>query len=592
MRDVGWLLRLVLRGTPLLIVLWGLSSLAGGVGEAAGLIALRGAVDALFGSTGRQGHTEMLWVGVLVMAFTVDQVSRLAESYLRERVRISAGFLLQSTALDRIGHLPVDAFDDEGHHNLVSRVAEGTDTKGIDLVADILAILQLIPSIAVSMVALAMAASWLPLIVVAGQAFLVWYGSRTASETRRFDINQTRQRRLADYYAEVLTVRGHAAELRLWALRKEILRRWQETLGTYLRSRLGLAVRNAYAAASGSIGFAMLIPGSLVVLAFAGGTVTPGVAALVLTALRNVAAGIYMMVRSIQSFSRNAGYATDLKSVVDDLVTEESLIKAYAGTIVKQEWPCGAFDAAPKGAEISLRGVSYRYPGSDKEAISDITVTIPAGETVALVGANGAGKTTLTNLITGLRTPTAGTIAIDGVDLSRMPLPEMRSRCTAVFQQPLRYPTSLLNNVTLQETTAVTETVREAITLAGLSGLAIEPETIIGPEFGGNDLSGGQWQKVAIARALARSTAGLVVFDEPTSALDPIAELALFEKFSVLAKRRTTILVSHRLGPTRLADRVIVLDAGRIVEQGSPTELLARGGAFARMYEAQAGWYK
>jgi ATP-binding cassette subfamily B protein len=211
-----------------------------------------------------------------------------------------------------------------------------------------------------------------------------------------------------------------------------------------------------------------------------------------------------------------------------------------------------------------------------------------------VVGPNGAGKSTLAALLLGLRRPTAGRILLDGLDLATIPLADIRSRCAAVFQRPLRLPATVAENVT---TGAVVQgdaagEVQRVLDLVDLPAPAVSADRLLGPEFGGIDLSGGQWQRLSIARALFRADADLIVFDEPTAALDPLAELAWFERFATLAAGHTAVLISHRLGPTKLADRVLVLEEGRLVEQGPPQQLLADGGLFARMFASQAEWYR
>jgi ATP-binding cassette subfamily B protein len=304
-----------------------------------------------------------------------------------------------------------------------------------------------------------------------------------------------------------------------------------------------------------------------------------GVAAVVLMALRNLAGGVFMLVRHVSSFASNAGYATDLRELLEELPNEEP-----AGR--QMPFP------HPIKSGIRLEDVTYRYPNSSEDALAGVNLEIRAGEIVALVGANGAGKTTLAQLLVGLRQPTRGAVYVDSVDLRLIDPSETRNKCVAVFQTSLRYPAPLLDNIAMEASTEGPQAAMKAMEAVDLHEVRVGLEEMLAPEFRGEDLSGGQWQKVGIARALFRDGAQLVVFDEPTAAMDPMAELALFDRFASLANGRTTILISHRLGPTRLADRVVVLEAGRVVEEGTPPELIAAGGTYAQMYAAQAGWYK
>lgn len=594
-RDILWLLTLIGRTAPLTTGIWVLLTLIDGALEAIGFWAVRGAVNALiaFGTTPSRA-TVILWLIALGGVFTGQQVIQLVQPYIKERVRVVAGFALQNTALTKMGQLSLEAFDVGQTHDLVQRVAEGADTRGPELVGDALDVIRLIPTILVSAFVLGLISPWIPVFIMAGDALLLWYGIRMGTKERQFEVEQTRQRRLGDYYADLLTTRGHAAEVRLWGLYNLILSRWRNTLTDYFHAKLRVLLKNAVSGVGQSVGFTVLLVAAPVA-ATLGGSVEPGLAALVLVAIRSVCVGMYMILGSARRFIANAGFATDLRQLLEDM-EEQSPEEAQLQT---REVSPSTSDSSgwlrfprPIRRGIRLQGISYRYPGVDRQVLTDIDVEIKSGEIVALVGPNGAGKTTLASILVGLRRPTAGAVLVDGIDLSRIQPSEILSACTAVFQHPMRYPTTLRENVTLGTSSSTDRLMEEALAMAGFDGRGPSPNTLLGVEFGGTDLSGGEWQRVAIARGLFGEDTELVVFDEPTASLDALAELALFEQFAKLAAGRTTILISHRLGPTRLADQVLVLEAGRLIEAGPPNKLLAADGRFAQMFAAQARWYQ
>jgi len=248
---------------------------------------------------------------------------------------------------------------------------------------------------------------------------------------------------------------------------------------------------------------------------------------------------------------------------------------------------------------IRLHSLAYRYPGANTNALSDVNVHIRPGEILAVVGANGAGKTTLAHILAGLRSPTAGHVTIDGINTATISSEDRRRACTVVFQQPARYPTTLRENLVLDSKDEVTSPLHASdahaeavLTRVGLPAERFPLNTFLGPEFGGVDFSGGEWQRVAIARSLIKEESEFVIFDEPTAALDPLAELEIFQQFVELVEGKTALLIAHRLGPTRLAARVVVLDNGHIVEIGNPTELLQQNGKYAEMFAAQSEWYQ
>jgi ATP-binding cassette subfamily B protein len=250
---------------------------------------------------------------------------------------------------------------------------------------------------------------------------------------------------------------------------------------------------------------------------------------------------------------------------------------------------------------ITFEGVSFTYPGTERPAVHDLNLTIGPGERLALVGENGAGKTTLVKLLMGLYQPTAGRILVDGIDLRTLAPAAWYRRFGAVFQDFLRYQTSVRDNVAFgwvdgAAPAASEAAIQAALTRSGAAELvATLPRgvnTLLGKEFhDGADLSAGQWQQLAIARAYLRP-AEILILDEPASALDARTEAEVYEHFAHLAEQRTVLLISHRLGSCRIAGRILVLKAGRIVETGTHEALLAAGGEYATLYRMQAAWYR
>lgn len=235
--------------------------------------------------------------------------------------------------------------------------------------------------------------------------------------------------------------------------------------------------------------------------------------------------------------------------------------------------------------DIVADHISFTYPQATQPAICDVSLTIHAGETVALVGENGSGKSTLARLLLGLYEPEHGRI-------ERGP-----SSSSAVFQQYQRYQMTLRDNITISDFCAPAEddklelvSRRAGLDVYGRSfpaGL----DTMLSREFDGVDLSGGQWQRVAIARGLFRNHE-LIVLDEPTAAIDPIEETQVYNRFAQMAKDKTALIITHRLGSVRLADRILVMQQGRLVQQGTHESLMAAGGEYARLYAAQEQWYE
>jgi ABC-type multidrug transport system fused ATPase/permease subunit len=238
--------------------------------------------------------------------------------------------------------------------------------------------------------------------------------------------------------------------------------------------------------------------------------------------------------------------------------------------------------------EIRFRNLTFGYPGNDRPVLAGFDLTVPAGSSLAIVGQNGAGKTTLAKLLCRLYDPQGGGIEVDGVDLRDLDLDAWRSRIAAVFQDFIRFELPLRDNVA--PAGAPDDVVLAALAEAGGSGLAALDTPLARGYAGGTDLSGGQWQRVALARALAsvRRGAGLVLLDEPTAQLDVRGEAEIFDRILAATRQATTILISHRFSTVRHADRICVLEHGRVVELGTHDELMAREGRYRTMFDLQA----
>ena len=260
---------------------------------------------------------------------------------------------------------------------------------------------------------------------------------------------------------------------------------------------------------------------------------------------------------------------------------------------------------------MELRGVSFAYPNSSKMALEQIDLTVHKGETIAIVGVNGSGKSTLTRLLTGLYLPTEGEMLIDGRNAAGIAPKSLYKGISAVFQKYQSYKMTVAENVRISDMgkaaakdgnvaadkneadgteTAVVDVLEKADFPMEGEKLTEGLQTMLGKDFGGIDLSGGQWQRLAIARGLYRAH-DMIILDEPTAAIDPLEEADIYRKFAEISADKTAFIVTHRLGSAQIADRIIVMDAGRIVDMGTHEELMQREGKYREMYHAQAKWY-
>jgi ATP-binding cassette subfamily B protein len=259
--------------------------------------------------------------------------------------------------------------------------------------------------------------------------------------------------------------------------------------------------------------------------------------------------------------------------------------------------------SAPRGPVpgdgVRFEHVSFTYPGASEPALVDVDLHLPPGSSLALVGENGSGKTTLIKLLTRLYSPDSGRIVLDGLPLPEWSEDALRARIGVIFQDFTRYQMLVGENVGAGDQRYFEDEARwHQAAEKGRAADFIEHlphryQTQLGKWFqNGQELSGGQWQKIALARAFMRTDADILVLDEPTAAMDARAEAEVFEHFRALARDRITILISHRFSTVRMADQIAVLDRGRIIEKGSHEQLMAAGGHYAQLFALQARGYR
>jgi ABC-type multidrug transport system fused ATPase/permease subunit len=284
-------------------------------------------------------------------------------------------------------------------------------------------------------------------------------------------------------------------------------------------------------------------------------------------------------------------YVEEGQAVVDAAMSLEGALASEGAPAFR-----GGSGSLPVG-DIVFEGVQFRYPGRAEPVLQDLWLTIPAGRSLAVVGENGAGKTTLVKILAGLCRPTAGRVTVGGVDLTDIDPALWQRQVAGVFQDYVRYPLSLADNIGFgaverrNDAAGLAAAAAKAGILDEVQRLPQGWDTIVSREFpGGVDLSGGQWQRVALARALFAAAGGarILVLDEPTAHLDVRAEADFYDRFLALTRGWTTILVSHRFSTVRLADSIVVIDNGRVAESGTHEELARLGGRYARLFRLQA----
>jgi ATP-binding cassette, subfamily B, bacterial len=424
----------------------------------------------------------------------------------------------------------------------------------------------------------------LPLLLVGGVPVLLT--SRRQSQLE-FDFlaRQTQSMRLRTYLTWVQTGRDEAKEVRAFGLARNFGQRLNTLYADYLRDLGQHVSHRSRLGAAGSLGSAALLALTLFLLAWliSSNRLSIAEAGAALVAIRLLASQVQSGFTGVQAIFESGLF-------IDDLDGFLTLAPAAEG---------GSREIAPPADFHRVRAdaVSFSYPGRSALALQAASIEINRGEVVALVGENGSGKTTLAKVMAGLYEPGSGAVRWDGTDVRTFRPDLFRERVAIIFQDFVRYALSAEENIAVARPDDVIDhpAIREAAKIAKadtfLSALPAGYQTPLSRRFtGGHELSGGQWQKVAIARAFYRN-APLVIIDEPTAALDARAEYELFSSLHEVLRGRSALIISHRFSTVRTADRIYVLDHGRVVEQGSHDELVALGGQYAELFHLQASAY-
>ena len=528
-------------------------------------------------------HGMTVWLGVYVAATLAEQFywnfKNLTVGYMRDH----GIHRIQGRILRRAAAVPLRHFEDGAFHDALTRASAGLPDRIHDIQYMVSDLVQLGVSTASLALVLGVVQPGLLLVLAAGTLPTVWLNTRVSTAMYQVDREDTRAGRIRRHLTALLTGRGAAAEIRVFGAAGFLVDRWRTLRAQRTRAVLGAERKTAAAGTLGNLLTGLAYAASLTWVAWdiLHGRLAIGSYVAVTVAALGFAERLGAIITVVRSADEHAQYVGDFMRFMRWVRAEPDREVGMA--------PPARLGRAPS---VRARGLTFTYPAGTGPVLSEVDLDIEPGERIALVGENGAGKTTLAKCLLGLYRPDEGTVEVGGLGPSGT-----AGASAAVFQDYTRYQLTLREAVAFGDLTRLDDdaAIKAALGQAGLGDLvgrlADGLSGYLGREFGDLDLSGGQWQRLALARAFFRE-ADFLVLDEPTAALDPLAELALFARFAELVQGRTAVMISHRLGAARLADRVIVLDQGRVAESGSHTELLARGGLYARMFEAQAQWYR
>jgi ATP-binding cassette subfamily B protein len=572
----------------------------------------------------------LLWsiVGVLSLKLvgeSLEQMNSFAATSLRDRVQ---GFV-EGKVIEKVANFnDIALFENPELLNIVELAKNGVkqvQQLAFSVTMTLTGIFVFIPSIGLA----AAIAWWVPVLMLISSSPSIYIERKYSRIIWRVQKKQAKISREMNLSAGVLTGEEYAKELRLFGLQELWLQRWQGQFLQFFTEMQRIRKKGAIAVFFWSVfsRIGVALPFVYVVIGALGGRYTLGDLALYSGLIVQVEQSLLMLIANYTNLYDITLGVTPIFQLLDlkpELESRQPILKdskhdfdrpnlrtpiaesAFVDentrldplTLANKQI-AGLPSAIPNKIGIQIKDLSFCYPGSNKSTISGMNLTVNPGEMLVVVGENGAGKTTLGKLLGRLYDPTEGSIEWNGKDLRNYPLEEVRSRIAVVMQDYARFPATVRENVgfgnllSLSDDVAINEAISEAGIAAKVNSLEKGLETALGKQLeDGIDLSGGQWQRIAIARALMRlSSVEVLIFDEPTAALDPKTEHEIYGIFRQIAVGKTTIVISHRLGLAKIADRIAVMENGKIVEIGNHDELIAANGIYCAMFTRQASSY-
>jgi len=520
--------------------------------------------------------------GLVIAMAAIQRGLSACESLLRALL----GHRVNVMILDKALTLELRHFEDSEFYDKLTRARRQASSRPLSLVNRTFSVVQNAISLTSYAVLLWQLSPWAVLVlVVAGLPSFVAEAKFSGDAFRLFRWRSPETRKQA-YLETVLAREDYAKEVKLFGLGPRLLERYREIFDLLYGEDRRLTLRRAL------WGFGLGLVGTT---AFYGAYAWIGIEAV----SGRITLG--QMTMYLMLFKQGQSAVSASLSAIGGMY-EDNLYLSNLYEYLEQEVPAsegGASEGPTPGDGVRFEDVGFTYPDADTPAVDGVTFHLQPGQAMALVGENGSGKTTLIKLLTRLYLPTEGRILIDGLDIREWSEAALRQRVGVIFQDFARYQLPVGENVGAGDVEAFDDEARwEQAAERGMAAPFIEQmpdryHTQLGRWFkDGRELSGGQWQKIALSRAFMRSGADVLVLDEPTAAMDAEAEAQVFDHVRGLSHDKMTVLISHRFSTVRMADHIVVLDHGRVVEQGSHAELVEAHGRYARLFELQAAGYR
>lgn len=583
-------LKLVWTTSRTLTIVFGLLTLFQGLAPAATAYVGKLIVDQviLAAQTGLEADATLaLWfVAAEAIIVTLQAAASRAMSVAQSLLRQQLGHKVNVIILEKALELDLTQFEDSETYDQLSQARRGASSRPLSLVNHTFSVLQSLITLVSAIAILWTFSGWIvPILVIAALPTFAaqMYFSGETFRLFQWRSPETREQR---YLETVMAREDYAKEVKLLGLGERLLGRYKEIFDKVYAEDRNLTVRkNAW--------------GFLLRLVTEGAFYGAYFWVVIETVARSITIGDMTMYLMLISRGQNSisNTLSSIGSMYEDNLYLSTLYELLETPVVGDR--AGAKEGVDPGDGIRFEDVWFAYPGQDGHAIQGVSLHLEPGQKLALVGENGSGKTTLIKLLARLYEPSKGTIKLDGTDLQEWDLVALHKRIAVIFQDFVRYQFTVGENIGAGDVDRFED--EEGWKSAARRGMADEFidemedgfHTRLGRWFkNGRELSGGQWQKVALSRAFMRDSADVLVFDEPTSAMDAEAEAQIFERIKAMTEDQVAILISHRFSTVRMADRIAVLQQGEVIEAGTHEDLMELDGKYARLFELQARGYR
>jgi ATP-binding cassette subfamily B protein len=526
------------------------------------------------------------WVLVEGLLVALMAATQRGLSLCQALLRAQLGQRVNVMILEKALTLDLRHFEDSEFYDRLTRARREASVRPLSLVMRTFGLVQHAVSL-ISFAALLIRFSpWTVVVLLLAGVPAFIAETKFSSDAFRLFRWRSPETRMQNYLETVIAREDHVKEVKLFALGRRLLQRYRDIFSKLYREDRALSIRRD------SWGFALGLVGTTALYG--------AYAWIAVTTVRGVIT-LGQMTMYLMLFRQGQSAVSSILSAVGGMYEDNlylSTLYEYLETPV--EPATGNAQRGPNpGDGIRLEAVSFKYPDNLVPTLHEVNLHLPPGSSLALVGENGSGKTTLIKLLTRLYQPSSGRILFEGLDIRDWDEATLRARIGVIFQDFARYQFNAGENIGAGDEPEFENSARwrEAAAKGQADDFIDELpkgyQTQLGKWFrDGRELSGGQWQKIALSRAFMRIRADVLVLDEPTAAMDARAEAAVFEHFRQLSKGRITILISHRFSTVRMADRIAVLDSGHVIEQGSHAELMALGGHYAQLFSLQARGYQ